>query len=119
MGGGQAGAPADDDHVSWTSPPRRGHCDSGRSCHLGAGRPVRPGRPNLRDRNGLTPGSGPRGQWEGSGSERLEAAEGLRTLQPRVRDSSPLTKRTSKVKQGTPAERTFARVTTKGRGKHA
>ena len=31
MGGGQAGAPADDDHVSWTRPPRRGHCDSGRS----------------------------------------------------------------------------------------
>ena len=31
MGGGQAGAPADDDHVSWTRPPRRGHCDSRRS----------------------------------------------------------------------------------------
>ena len=116
MGGGQAGAPADDDHVSWTRPPPG--VATVTAGGLGAGLPVRPGRPNLRDRNGLTPGSGPRGQWEGSGSERLEAAEGLRNLQPRVRDSSPLTKRTSKVKQGT-SERTSARITTKGRGNHA
>jgi len=31
MGGGQAGAPADDDHVPWTRPPWRGHRDRGRS----------------------------------------------------------------------------------------
>ena len=29
MGGGQAGAPADDDHVPWTRPPWRGHRDRG------------------------------------------------------------------------------------------
>ena len=29
MGGGQAGAPADDDHVPWSRPPRRGHRDRG------------------------------------------------------------------------------------------
>ena len=27
MGGGQAGAPADDDHVPWSRPPRYGHRD--------------------------------------------------------------------------------------------
>ena len=67
--------------------------------------PVRPGRPNPRDRNGLTPGSGPRGQWEGSGAERLEAAEGLRNLQHKVRDSSPLTMRTSRSNKEPPSER--------------
>ena len=74
MGGGQAGAPADDDHVSWTRPPPG--VATVPAGGLGAGLPVRPGRPNLRDRNGLTPGSGPRGQWEGSGSERLVGGSG-------------------------------------------
>jgi hypothetical protein len=36
MGGGQAGAPADDDHVPWLRPPRHGHRDL--ASH-GAGRP--------------------------------------------------------------------------------
>ena len=55
MGGGQAGAPADGDHVPWTRPPWRGHRDRGWS------RRGPQGRPDPRDRNGLTPGSGPRG----------------------------------------------------------
>ena len=77
MGGGQAGAPADDDHVSWTRPPRRGHCDSGRSWR-GPAREAGPAQsagPERAD-GSLTPGSGPRGQWEGSGSERLVGGRG-------------------------------------------
>lgn len=37
MGGGQAGAPADDDHVPWSRPPRHGHRDL---AGHGAGRPA-------------------------------------------------------------------------------
>jgi hypothetical protein len=41
MGGGQAGAPADDDHVPWSRPARHGHRDLAGHC---AGRPVGPAR---------------------------------------------------------------------------
>ncbi len=40
MGGGQAGAPADDDHVPWSRPPRHGHRDL---AGHGASRPGRAG----------------------------------------------------------------------------
>jgi hypothetical protein len=58
MVGGQAGAPADGDHVPWTRPPGVATVTTGGH---GAGRPARQGRPDPQDRNGLTPGSGPRG----------------------------------------------------------
>jgi hypothetical protein len=51
MGGGQAGAPADDDHVPWSRPPRHGHRDL--ASH-GAGLPSRAG-PNPRTGAGLGP----------------------------------------------------------------
>ena len=45
MGGGQAEAPADDDHVPWSRPPRHGHSDL--ACH-GASRPGRAGPDDAR-----------------------------------------------------------------------
>jgi hypothetical protein len=59
--GGQAGAPADDDHVPWSrlpSPPGVA------SVPLTGHSPGRPGsgRPESRSRNGPRPGSGPKGQ---------------------------------------------------------
>ena len=64
MGGGQAGAPADDDHVPWSRPPRRGH----RAAVTAGGSrrgPARPGRPVYRGRSGPRPGSGPIGRGRG------------------------------------------------------
>jgi hypothetical protein len=56
MGGGQAGAPADDDHVP-------GHVPPGMACVTSRSRrgPARVGRPRSRNRSGLRPGSGPKG----------------------------------------------------------
>ena len=69
--GGQAGAPADDDHGPLVTSPRRGHRDAVTRLVTSRGRP-KSGRPVSRGRNGLTSGSGPRGRWEGQGR-----AEGL------------------------------------------
>ena len=74
MGGGQAGAPADDDHVPWSRPPRRGHRDRGwsrRGPALAAG-PVHvtgPERADARLR--------PKRPMGGAGAKRLETEEGL------------------------------------------
>jgi hypothetical protein len=70
MGGGQAGAPADDHHVPWSRPPRRGHRDltghgagrpgwAGPDPGTGAGKArIRPERPTGRGRGEAVGGSG-------------------------------------------------------------
>jgi hypothetical protein len=63
MGGGQAGAPADDDHVHWSRPTWRGHRDH--ACH-GAGRPVWAG-PDPGTGAGLGPDPARKAHREGQG----------------------------------------------------
>jgi hypothetical protein len=79
MGRGQAGAPADDDHVPWSRPSWYGHRDL---AGHGAGRPGPGGaggrRPGSLNWSGPRPGSGPKGQQGGAGAKPPEAAEGLR-----------------------------------------
>ena len=72
MGGGQAGAPADDYHVPWSLTPRHDHRDL-------AGHGA--GWPGSRNQSGPGPGSGPKGQQGGAGAnpaKQPEAAEWLR-----------------------------------------
>lgn len=78
MGGGQAGAPADDDHVPWSRPPRRGHRDRGwsRRGPARAAGPVHVTGPERADAR-LRP-ERPMG---GAGAKRLETAKGLRKHQ--------------------------------------
>jgi hypothetical protein len=73
MGGGQAGAPADDDHVPWSRPPGAATVILWSQCG-----PPRAGRPESRSRSGLRPGSGQEGQQGGTGAEQPEVEEGLR-----------------------------------------
>ena len=75
MGGGQAGAPADDDHVPWSRPPP-GVATVTAAGH-GAGRPsagpvqvTGPERADARLR--------PERPMGGAGAKRLETAKGLR-----------------------------------------
>ena len=74
MGGGQARAPADDDHVPWSRPPGTATVTSLVTAR--AGPPW--GRSGSRNRCGPRPGSGPKGQQGGAGAKPPEAAEGLR-----------------------------------------
>jgi hypothetical protein len=54
MGGGQAGAPVDDDHVPWSRPPGMATVTSPVTARTG------PGGPGSRNRSGPRPGSGPK-----------------------------------------------------------
>jgi hypothetical protein len=78
MGGGHAGAPADDDHVPWSRPPWHGHRDLPVTARAGPCGPARVGRPRSRDWSEPRPGSCPKGQQGGAGAKQSEAAEGLR-----------------------------------------
>jgi hypothetical protein len=62
MGGGQAGAPADDDHVPWSRPPGMATVTSPVTARAGPD----PGT-GSRNRSRPRPGSGPKGQQGGSG----------------------------------------------------
>ena len=73
MGGGQAGAPADDDHVPWSRPPGMATVTSLVTSRAGAW-----GRPGSRNRSGPRPRSGPKGKQGGAGAKQPKAAEGLR-----------------------------------------
>jgi hypothetical protein len=73
MGGGQAGAPADNDHVPWSRPPGMATVTS-----LVTARAGQWGRPGSWNRSGPRPGSGLKGQQRGAGAKPPEAAEGLR-----------------------------------------
>jgi hypothetical protein len=83
MGGSQAGAPADDDHVPWSRPPWRGHCDL-----------IRPERPTGSGRDEAAGGSG--------GAEKIcQRAATSTMLRLYINNLSNKNERTSKV-YGTP-----------------
>ena len=77
MLGGQAGAPADDDHVPWSRPPRLGHRD-----HRDWQITTRAALGWADPQPGAGPGGGARARPErpmgGAGAKRKKTAEGLR-----------------------------------------
>jgi hypothetical protein len=69
MSEGQARALADDDHVPWSRPPRRGHCDFSGHC---MGRPVWAGPdPGAGAGRGPDPAQKADREGQGRGSRRL------------------------------------------------
>jgi hypothetical protein len=69
MGGGQAGAPADDDHVPWSRPPRHDHRDlagHGAGRHGGAGP-----EPGIRVGLGPVPARKANREGRGEGAENI------------------------------------------------
>ena len=85
MGGGQAGAPADGDHVPWTRPPWRGHRDRGWSRRgpareAGPARSAGPERANARLRPERPMGGVRGGAAGGRGGAEKSATQSQRQL---------------------------------------
>jgi hypothetical protein len=107
LGGGQVGAPADDDHVPWSRPslvwPSCRRCAGWSRCRLaraGAG----PARTPQPERAGAR--LGPKGQQGGAGAEELEAAEGLTNF---CQDHSGQVRVSNNTQTGGPDRRTGPR----------
>jgi hypothetical protein len=85
MGGGQAGVPADGDHVPWTRPPWRGHCYLGWSRRgpareAGPARSAGPERADARLRPERPMGGVRGGAAGGSGGAEESATQSQRQL---------------------------------------
>ena len=83
MGGGQAGAPADDDHVPWSRPPRRGHRDRGWS-RRGPARALAAGPVHVTGLERADARLRPERPMGGAGAKRWDTAKGLRKTPMKV-----------------------------------